>query len=405
LSILISDYFQDGVPDLIIGNDFEVPDFYYRGTGGGELELIKRKDKLIERSTLLTMSAATADIDNDLRQEIYMGNASGTDHSDMTPIEDLCAESEGTDYFADCEVVREDQTTMHASLRRSDPFMCSELSSPSLAEQCIGMQLYNTAWWQNRPDICERLVGRFDVLGDICTEYFRVNDEPMGKAFFSMVPQAARRTNVLLMQNEDGVFVDKALEFNLREAGWVWNAQFADLDQDGWQDIYIANGMFFENTNDARESNHYFRNDSGKVFVDETMTSGLGMHAENSAYTYVDYDNDGDLDIIAVEALGPVWLFENNETANNAVSFELRDTKGNAFGVGSQVIATLDDGSRQLRELRLSGGFASFNTPMVHFGIGKADKITGLEVQWPTGESTTLEGDFAPGRRYIITRN
>jgi uncharacterized membrane protein YraQ (UPF0718 family) len=405
LTILISDYSRDGIPDLIVGNDFEVPDFFYLGKGGRELQLVQRADKLVERSTLLTMSASAADINNDLRQEIYLGNASGTDHSDMWPIDEICAETAGTEYFEQCESVRADQLVVHASLRRNDPFICSNLSSPALAEQCIGMQLYNTAWWKNRPDMCEMLVGRIDVLGDLCTEYFRVTDEPMGKTFYSMVPQAARRTNVLLMPTDDGRFVDEALAFNIREAGWVWNAQFADLDQDGWQDLYVANGMFFENTNDARESNHYFRNDNGKEFVDETAKAGLSMHAENSAYTYVDYDNDGDLDIVAVEALGPVWVFENNQTENKAVTFELRDAAGNAFGIGSQLIATLSDGTKLLRELRSSGGFASFNAPVVHFGIGKADKIASIEVQWPTGDSSTVQGEFVPGSRYIITRN
>ena len=404
LTILISDYNGDGIPDLTVGNDFEVPDFFYIGEGGGKLRLIGRKDQEVERSTLLTMSMATADINNDLRQEMYLANASGTDNSSMQPIEDLCAEVEGTEYFDACQVVRDDQFIMHASMRRSDPFMCSSLSSPALAEQCIGMQLYNSAWWQNRPDMCGKLAGRFDILSNQCTEFFRIQDEGMGKAFFGMVPQAARRTNVLLVQTDDGNFVDRALEYNVREAGWAWNAQFADLDQDGWQDLYVANGMFFESTNEARESSHYFRNINGMTFADDTLESGLDMHAESSSYTYLDVDNDGDLDIISVEALGPVWAFINNETSNNAVTFELRDAEGNSFGIGSVLTVKLSDGTRQMRELRTSGGFISFNSPIVHFGIGQNTTIESVEVRWSTGEVSTIEGSFTSGNRYLISR-
>jgi hypothetical protein len=406
LTILVSDYTGDGIPDMIVGNDFEVPDFFYIGTGAGQLQLMKRKDKRIERSTLLTMSAVAADIDNDLRQEIYLGNASGTDHSDMQPILDICEESAGTVYYDECVRLRSDQLTMHASLRRSDPFLCSSLSTPELAEQCIGMQLYNESWWKKRPDMCASLENRFQALNEMCTEYFRVQDEPMGKAFYGMVPQAARRTNVLLVPADEGRFgfVDEALKFNLREAGWVWNAQFADLDQDGWQDLYVANGMFFENTNDARESNHYFHNEAGKTFVDETSAAGLTMHAESSSYTYADIDNDGDLDIVAVEAVGPVWAFVNNQTDNNAVTFELRDSQGNHFGIGSQLIAHLDNGDAQLRELRSSGGFISYNAPVVHFGIGNSKSIDSIDIRWSTGETTSIKGEFTPGRRYVISR-
>jgi hypothetical protein len=268
------------------------------------------------------------------------------------------------------------------------------------------MQLYNESWWKKRPDMCASLENRFQVLNEMCTEYFRVKDEPMGKAFYGMVPQAARRTNVLLVPTDEGRFgfVDEALKFNLREAGWVWNAQFADLDQDGWQDLYVANGMFFENTNDARESNHYFHNAAGKTFVDETSAAGLGMNAESSSYTYADIDNDGDLDIVAVEALGPVWAFVNNQTDNNAVTFELRDSQGNHFGIGSQLIAHLDNGDAQLRELRSSGGFISYNAPVVHFGIGSSKSIDSIDIRWSTGETTSIKGEFTPGRRYVISR-
>ena len=127
LTILVSDFTGDGIPDMVVGNDFEVPDFYYIGRGNGEMDLVERASKFIERSTLLTMSAASADIDNDLRQEIYLANASGTDRSDMVPIEDICEESAGTVYYDECVTIRADQSTMHATLRRSDPFRCAEL--------------------------------------------------------------------------------------------------------------------------------------------------------------------------------------------------------------------------------------------------------------------------------------
>ncbi len=404
LTILVTDFNGDGIPDMIVGNDFVVPDFFFVGTGGGELRRVMRSEQLFERTTLLTMSASAADIDNDLIQEIYLANASGTDVSEMTPIDEICEDRADSSIYQECQTMREDQALMHSMLRRGDPFMCEGLSTIELQNQCIGMQLYVDSWWKKRPELCQMLEGRFDVLHEICDEFYRVEDVPMDRAFRPDVPQASRRTNVLLVPMPDGTFVDEALVMQVREAGWAWNAQFADLDQDEWQDLYVANGMFFENTNTARESNHFFHNEQGKVFSDDTADAGLEFVPENSAYTYVDIDNDGDLDIVVVESVGPVWVFINNETDNNAVTFELRDAQGNHFGIGSRIIASYGDGKQQLREVRLSGGFVSYNAPVAHFGIGVHNRIDTLRIEWPTGTVTELSGDFVPGKRYVINR-
>ncbi|MGI9308936.1 MAG: ASPIC/UnbV domain-containing protein, partial [Gammaproteobacteria bacterium] len=179
------------------------------------------------------------------------------------------------------------------------------------------------------------------------------------------------------------------------------------IDLDEWQDIYIVNGYVNENTQPARESNQFFRNDKGKTFIDETDQVGMTMFAETDAYTYVDFDNDGDLDIAAVESLGPVWINVNNGTENNGISIELRDDYGNSFGVGSSVTVSYGDkGSKQqIREVQASGGFLSHDAPQVHFGLGKAASISKIRIDWSTGETTELNGNFAAGKRYRINRN
>jgi hypothetical protein len=77
LSMLISDINQDGFPDLMVGNDFEIPEAYYLGQAGGKLKLIKRSDNIFPETTFSTMSIDSGDIDNDLRLEIYTTQASG----------------------------------------------------------------------------------------------------------------------------------------------------------------------------------------------------------------------------------------------------------------------------------------------------------------------------------------
>jgi len=403
LTVLLSDWSGDGHLDLIVGNDFAVPDNYYLGDGTGNLRLVTKADGIIPVTALLTMSATTADIDNDLRPDIYIGNVSGTDHSTMARIPDICSDTAGTPLQSACEEVRADQAVMNTSLSRNDPLMCTELSSVSFTEQCVGMHLNLKSWWRNDRESCAMLKGKFPVLSDLCEEYFRLPEQPLGGEFDELIPQGARRANVLLSPTDGKAFVNRALDFNLREAGWVWNAKFADIDLDGWQDIYIVNGYFNENTQPARESNHFFRNDGGAVFVDATAGSGAGLFAESTSYSYVDFDNDGDLDVIVREVLGPVWIYQNNSQDGNAVVFEFNDELGNRTGIGSKVIISYAD-KQQMREVQASGGFSSFDAPRAHFGLGSVQEIDRVEVQWSTGETTSLTGDFRAGKRYRLTR-
>jgi uncharacterized membrane protein YraQ (UPF0718 family) len=403
LTVLLSDWSGDGNLDLIVGNDFAVPDLYYLGDGTGNLKQVLKGDEIIPVTSLLTMSATSADINNDLRPEIYMGNVSGTDHSAMMRITEMCVDTEGTANHEQCLNVRANQQIMNTSLTRNDPMMCLDFNDAALTNQCIGMHLNLKSWWKNDPESCRMLEGKFEALNLICTEYFRLENQPVKGAFAPLIPQGARRANVLLVQQDNGSFVDQALELNLREAGWVWNAKFADLDQDEWQDIYIVNGYFNENTQSARESNHFFKNNGGQGFVDKTIEADMQLFAESSAYTYIDIDNDGDLDILAREVLGPVWAYKNNNADSNAISFELADGQGNRSGIGSKVVINYA-GRAQYREMQASGGFSSFDAPLVHFGLGSNTSVDSVEVTWSTGETNTITGNLEAGRRYRISR-
>jgi uncharacterized membrane protein YraQ (UPF0718 family) len=403
LTVLLSDWSGDGHLDVIVGNDFSVPDLYYLGDGTGNLQMITAADEIIPVTALLTMSAISADINNDLRPEIYIGNVSGTDHSTMMRIPDMCVDTDGYIGHSECQDIRAKQQIMNVSLNRKNPIMCSELNDVGLVDQCIGMHLSLDSWWKRNPELCTMLVGKFPALGDICEEYWRVPEEPLKGQFKALIQQGARRANVLLAPGADGKFTDQALEYDLREAGWVWNAKFADLNHDEWQDIYIVNGYFNENTQPARESNHLFLNNGGTKFIDATAASGMQLFAESTSYTYVDFDNDGDLDIIAREVLGPIWIYRNNNSSGNSIIFELEDYRGNSDGVGAKLVVDYA-GRSQMREILASGGFSSFDAPIAHFGLGDADEAAQVTVTWPDGQTTELDGPFAAGRRYVLSR-
>ena len=118
-------------------------------------------------------------------------------------------------------------------------------------------------------------------------------------------------------------------------AEWSWNARFADLDNDQWQDLYVTNGVPITQEFAA---NNFFHNQKGKAFNSSAKEFGLDDYDHSSSYTYLDIDRDGDLDIIANTLYGSFKVYTNNESKNNSITFKLRDKKGNRFCLGCRII-------------------------------------------------------------------
>ena len=186
--------------------------------------------------------------------------------------------------------------------------------------------------------------------------------------------------------------------------GWSRTAKFADLDNDEWQDIYVATGSFVMS---PVHSNIFLHNQKGQFF--ETAHEKFNLENSNIvvAYTYIDIDNDGDLDIVSAGLNGPINAYINNETQNNSITFEFRDKKGNHFGIGNKIYIYYGESSErhQVRQIKSGGGFLSFDSPIAHFGLGEYDRVKKLEIIWSTGEKTTLDKEFLANDKYIVKRN
>ena len=126
-----------------------------------------------------------------------------------------------------------------------------------------------------------------------------------------------------------------------------------------------------------------------------------------SAYTVIDFDRDGDLDFVSNSINGPLWMIRNNSQDGNSIAFELRDEVGNRDGIGT--VFTIhygpDGGRHQMRELKASGGYISFDEPVAHFGLGEHDSIERLVIRWSTGGTTEIPGPFEAGRLYTLERS
>lgn len=422
LSILVSDINQDGLPDILVTNDFEIPEFYYLGQrndkGKVKFKLIKRSDKIIPETTFSTMSIDSGDIDNDLDFEIYATQASGftstnpTNRASMLPLQPISATCEEYDgktkedikWKNRCLKRLEHHAIIFEARQKRNPHLCLEIEDEKEKKHCIAYQLLEKGVrFDKDPKICEQFKQGWNSLAYIC----KVGNQPAPTYSKQQIDETLRQVlgrNTFYRQNEDGSYEELAEEMDIDISGWSWAARFADLDNDEWQDIYVVNGRYMSN---KRATNVFFRNQQGKRFSNDTREAGLENYLAMSAYTYIDYDNDADLDIVAVPFDGPVWLYTNNTQDNRGIIFELDDDMGNRTGIGSRIIIHYGENNskHQIREIKVSGGFTSYDAPFAHFGIGKHDNVSRVEIIWSTGEKTELKGKFKAGHKYRIKRS
>ena len=408
LSILLTDYNSDSYLDLIIGSDFGPPDNFYLGNGNGGFTVLTKDDGIIPHSTHETMSVTTADINNDLQLEIYLGDVARYSDSHETfgilSIPEVCGEITDQADKTRCRRYTELHQMFSQITQTNDVGQCLTIDEQQYREECIVFFFVRRPLKHGGREICSLLPDSWKTLSLFCRSNLQEAVEPTEAELERAIPQQWWN-NVLLMSTGDGHFVDKASDMGVNLAGFSWNSKFADLDNDEWQDLYVVNGWF--QTEKRRESNYFFHNQKGQGFVNKTEEYGLSSFLATSAYSYVDMDNDGDLDIITIPVNGPILVFANNSDKNHSIAFELRDQVGNSFGIGSKIIIHYgpNEERHQMREIQASGGFISFDSPIAYFGLGDFKQVDWVEVLWSTGERSEIRGNFAAGSRYKISRN
>jgi len=197
----------------------------------------------------------------------------------------------------------------------------------------------------------------------------------------------------LYRNNGDGTFTDVSLEAGFRYPLGIMAAGVADLDNDGYIDLYLGTG----NPELRRvEPNIFYRNLGGRKFEDLTRYTGLGALGKGHGVVFIDLDGDGDLDIFTELGgffHGDWWrsAFYRNELGNRGhwLDVSLRQEGGNREAVGARVAITAGS-LHQVQEVTAGRGFGSSDPPGLHFGLGSARGVEKLEIRWPDGETQTL---------------
>ena len=221
------------------------------------------------------------------------------------------------------------------------------------------------------------------------------------------IPQRMNQNVLLSWDASQQRFIDAAERTGVGFTGWSWNARFADVDNDEWQDLFIVSGSWLRATPSGTTANFFFHNQGGTHFSDQTEAFGFQNFMIVSAYTVIDFDRDGDLDFITNSINGPLWLQRNNSKAGHSLAFQLHDEVGNRDGIGTTFTIHYGPNNErhQIRELKASGGYLSFDEPLAHFGLGQYDSVQRLEIRWSTGGNTVIPGPFQAGQLYSLKRS
>lgn len=237
--------------------------------------------------------------------------------------------------------------------------------------------------------------------------------------FESLVKAGAHRqymSNALQINTGSGSFYDIANIAGISSTDWSWASLLVDLDNDGWKDIIVSNGIKKDvDNNDYRSllnklneettaeelyelsknapsqpiSNYAFKNNNGFKFEKISKEWGFDTPSFSSGMAYGDLDNDGDLDVVINNMEHPAFVYEN-KTNGNFLKIKLQGHYKNKFGFGVKVKINHNN-KIQVSENIVTRGFFSSVEPGLFFGLGNDDKVDLIEVIWPDGKVNYFE--------------
>lgn len=198
--------------------------------------------------------------------------------------------------------------------------------------------------------------------------------------------------NPLFKQQQLGLFEDVSSKIGLKTATlpWVgWACGFADFDNDGDKDLWVANGHVYPKIDQLPSTTYFqpfavFENREAKLF----LASNVLPNAPKNSYrggSDGDFDNDGKVDVVVLPISGsPLLLSNRTATSHSWIGFRLRGKRSNRSGIGAR-LRIEGCGKIQGDTMRNGGSYISQNDPRIHFGLGSCSRVDRVTVNWPSG--------------------
>jgi hypothetical protein len=353
-----ADYDNDGWLDLFVCCEIQANRLYHN-RGDGTFEEVAQKAGLLGAAPLFCKGAAWIDYDNDGDPDLFLNNLRGSG-----------------------QLFRNDGQGSFTEVTRP-----MGIDGPRSGFSCWAWDYDNDGW-----------------LDLFATCY----DRTVGDVVKGLIGQPHALGSNRLFRNLGGKgFADVTKEAGLDMVFATMGSNFADFDNDGYLDMYLATG---EPSLGTLVPNRMFRNVAGGRFAEITASSGTGHLQKGHAVACGDWDRDGDIDIY-VDTGGAVngdkfhnVLFDNPGQGNHWLTVKLVGKKTNRAAIGTRIkVVTAGDAPSTIHRNVSSGSSFGANPLRQQIGLAKATRVASLEVYWPTSQTTQVFHDLAADQAIEIT--
>ena len=401
-----ADYDNDGHVDLFVAG---MPrSILYRNRGDGTFEDVTERALLTNRQPW-PVSAGWFDYDNDGRLDLFIVN-----YVNWNPAtEPFCGDSVARKYRTYCHPKHYRGLPNTLFRNNGDGTFTDVSESTGIAKHIgKGMGVAFTDYGEDGdldvvvtndtvPNFLFRNDGgKFTEVG--LTAGIGFNDD--GRALSSMgvdvrdvdndgrddvfVSALANETFPLYKSVGAGQFMDATYAMGIGKSTLPfsgWSNAVLDIDNDGWKDLFAANGDVNDNSEvfssvPSKQRAMALINKSGASF----QALLVGAPALYRGAAFADLDSDGAVDVVLTRLNeSPVLL--RNSTKGNWIAFRLQGTASNGDGIGARIRIKTNDGNQQWNHMTTAVGYVSSSHAPVHFGLGTSDKIDEAEIRWPSG--------------------
>src|SRR5216683_87719 len=362
LGCVWGDYDNDGFPDLFVTQYGR--NVLYHNNGHGTFTDVTDKAGVAGSESGAFHSGATFfDYDRDGRLDLYVGSyvdLGDRRYCDLGGVRSSCPPSV---YRGSPDALYHnngDGTFINVTVK-------AKIYQPEGKNLSVGAADYDNDGW---PDLF--------VANDGLDAYLYHNQHD-GKGFFDEVSDQAGITRA----------THEVLSFG---------GGFFDYDNDGWLDIFIANGHVYPEVEQAtpgiqyKQTNSLFHNQHNGKFLEVSKSAGNGFQSPyvGRGVAFADFDNDGFVDVVvANNGDVPLLLHNSGGNGNHFLNFRLIGTKSNHDAMGAR-IRVLAGGISQIREIEGGGSYLSQSDLRANFGLGKVARAETVEIKWPGGLQQTF---------------